>query len=214
MHFWNALFSGSAVLTTIFSNVTSSSRQLVTSKIPVPHVPNHVTLTLDRRIPTPEPLMVTITKPALAPPPPQHTLKQPDFNTKNETLRCYNSGQKIPRKDALKAIDRFCFRLAFDPSKPLKQGQGSQEYMYFQRDFWIPPFWSLLDFHTITSVLVKEGCEWNVDKGMCKRELRKIVDHCDTNSVKHKQGGRLETECLKWGFDPESTFIKENFGDG
>lgn len=55
-------------------------------------------------------------------------------------------------------------------------------------------------------VIPGSGCEWKVDVGQCKTQLRRIIDKCDEDAENGKQGGTLSGDCLNWRLDPNRDY--------
>lgn len=98
------------------------------------------------------------------------------------------------------AIECFCKKLAEDNAwRPLPAGYHFRTLASFP---CCDP-WEVMPITIYTSIEIKDGCEWVVDRNECGLELRKIVDRCDTDGEDRKQGGKMQNNCIKWKIDPE-----------
>jgi chitinase len=137
-----------------------------------------------------EPPTTTTTK-AAAPP-----KKTPDFS--KDTVKCYDSGQWTNRARMVNAADAYCERSLKGHTVWEKWNPGELKSSFSRDDNEVVPV------EIISYVEAKEGCEWNVDVNVCKAEMRKIIDKCDTNGENRKQGGRIVGDCLTWRLDPNA----------
>ncbi|KAF1814690.1 hypothetical protein P152DRAFT_512062 [Eremomyces bilateralis CBS 781.70] len=116
-------------------------------------------------------------------------------NPSTNTVNCYNRGQWTRRSALIDGIAYFCDR--FLGYGILPEGKFVEEniLMGFSGN-------DIFDVVVTFSVEVKSGCQWVYDVIDCRKYLEVAVDSCDCDGTKHKQGGVVENNCLKWRLDP------------
>ena len=113
---------------------------------------------------------------------------------------CYNSGLKANRKDLVDAIDALCRyydQALFELNTRTLPAGLYQIDRNFKADGQ-----EYTDY--VTTFEIMDFCKWeNFSFDDCGRELRKIVDGCNTKGENGKQGGTMKTgDCVKWRVDP------------
>lgn len=114
--------------------------------------------------------------------------------TQND-LTCYDSGQAASRDNMVFGAKEFCTQY--------------NEFLYKSNDFqalelnfgWDEQHKAGLNM--LVRLELKSNCQWRVDEGECNKQLLRIIDGCDQNTIADKQGGVLENNCLAWRIDPE-----------
>ncbi|KAI9788527.1 MAG: hypothetical protein M1816_006867 [Peltula sp. TS41687] len=148
----------------------------------------------------------TVEIPPPPPPPspsPQSNLSPPSPNPATESLHCYNSGAMTGRRDALKALNKFCYNYAgvvLDATRPNTRHTLQGDYLAD----CLPLVGCFVLIHV--SVTVTNGCRFAMDgpdpAEQCGRILRETIVRCDTASTRFKQGGSVTSNCAIWTFDP------------
>ena len=99
----------------------------------------------------------------------------------------------------IQAIERFC-RVIHDMEQPLGPG-----FFHEKHEQWAGG-WDFFEggvVEVVTSLEIKPGCQWQANENICGRELRQVVDKCNTDGENRKQGGWMENNCAKWRVDPQ-----------
>jgi hypothetical protein len=107
------------------------------------------------------------------------------------------------------AIKRFCnaygpYKVVLDDSAPgarnnVTNGNG-----------WgvqcVRPFGCFVNIQISATATNKFRWELGIDD--CFRILKQVVDGCDKSSTKFKQGGTVDTDCLKWYIGKSSCVVR------
>ncbi|KAL8918458.1 MAG: hypothetical protein Q9208_007364 [Pyrenodesmia sp. 3 TL-2023] len=176
---------------------TTSSTKTTTARPPPPPQPTETNPVIS---PAPDP---PIESPAPNPDPPA-----PDPST--EKKQCFDSGSWVTRGDAISAVTNFCSRPAdADPEWSDYPHYGGyvmkdNEFVEYKIPASLTSGWPV---NIVISVQALNGCEFEIDGPSpdqeCGRIFRQILDKCDTVSGEaRKQGGKVESNCAIWDFDP------------
>ncbi|OCK73889.1 glycoside hydrolase family 18 protein, partial [Lepidopterella palustris CBS 459.81] len=173
-----------------------------------PTVVTSVTVTTTTLPPPPpttitETVVITATPTATRPPaPPEPPTPQPG----TQQLHCFNSGNSENRAYMINAIEGFCTGGRDKNWNELIPPDGTvSNDVFFLYSMWVTDK-SIIQ----VSIQAKNGCSFKLQGGSatqyCGKMLRRLVDECNTNDVKYKQGGTLEDNCSLWTMDPGEIF--------
>ncbi|KAH6994560.1 hypothetical protein EDB82DRAFT_556830 [Fusarium venenatum] len=185
------------------------------TNVPTPGVPeneedqeNERQCALEFGLPLPtwrNPATTTSVKPMPAPPrpSPKPNPKPPSPNPQTEEVHCYNDGASIDHALAIEALESFCDRFegqVLDATKP-----GTERTLQCKHGVGcLSIFGCSVD--VVMSVTVINGCRFTIgnkgSKSECGRNLRRMIDECDTSDTRYKQGGTMTSNCAIWRFDP------------
>ncbi|KAL8895830.1 MAG: hypothetical protein Q9207_007992, partial [Kuettlingeria erythrocarpa] len=127
-----------------------------------------------------------------------------------EDKECYDSGSWVNRESAIAALNSFCSRPE-DADVKWSAFPHYGGYVMKDNEFveYRAPACLCCDYpvNIIISVQALNGCEFEIDgpspEQECGRIIRQILDKCDTVAGEAaKQGGKVESNCAIWRFDP------------
>lgn len=131
------------------------------------------------------------------PPPPKESPQEGDPLQNN--VKCYGGGgQRTERVRIVNTVRDFCQGLG-------RSGTVLGSGTFREQTFTLPQS-SGLGVKILTSLRIKDKCQWTWNQNECERYMKITADSCNCKGENGKQGGMVSNDCYEWRVDPNTNW--------